>query len=113
MKDYMMIFRFKANPSYASIPEVDHSSYQKWQNWVGGIAAQTKLVSTQCLGFRKTLISADGSQSSQAVLSDGRIVGGNMIVKAVDMNDAVHLSKGCPVLEMGGTVEIRDILPTK
>jgi hypothetical protein len=36
-------------------------------------------------------------------------VGGYMLVEARDMDQAVELSKGCPILERDGTVEIRPI----
>jgi hypothetical protein len=40
------------------------------------------------------------------------IVGGYLLIKANDMDDALALSKGCPTLDgTDGTVEIREIMP--
>jgi hypothetical protein len=37
------------------------------------------------------------------------VVGGYIVVEANDLAHATELSKGCPILEVGGSVEIRPI----
>jgi hypothetical protein len=37
------------------------------------------------------------------------VVGGYIIVQADDIGQAVELSKGCPILEVGGSVEVRPV----
>ena len=37
------------------------------------------------------------------------VVGGNMVIEAKDLQHAVELSKGCPILEVGGSVEVRPV----
>lgn len=55
-------------------------------------------------------------QGKQKVVVDGPfaeakdVIGGYMLVEAEDLAHAVEVSKGCPVLERGGTVEVRPIL---
>jgi len=38
------------------------------------------------------------------------LVGGFTLVEARDINEAVELSKGCPILEEDGAVEVRPIM---
>ena len=38
-------------------------------------------------------------------------VGGYIVIEADDYARAVEVSKGCPILENGGSVEIREIVP--
>jgi hypothetical protein len=38
------------------------------------------------------------------------LVGGFSLIEARDLDEAAELSKGCPVLERGGSVEIRPIM---
>jgi prepilin-type processing-associated H-X9-DG protein len=38
------------------------------------------------------------------------IVGGYIIVKANSIDEALELANGCPILFMGGHVEVRDIM---
>jgi hypothetical protein len=35
------------------------------------------------------------------------VVGGYIVVEAADIHEAVELSKGCPILDIGGSVEVR------
>jgi hypothetical protein len=37
------------------------------------------------------------------------VVGGYVVIEASDIDHAVELSKGCPILEAGGSVEVRQI----
>lgn len=43
--------------------------------------------------------------------SGGVMLGGNMIVRAESLDEAIEMAKDCPILQMGGTVEVRDIIP--
>jgi hypothetical protein len=58
---------------------------------------------------------ARSSGASKAV-TDGPYVeamdsiGGYMLIEAKNMDQAVELAKGCPILESDGTVEIRPIV---
>jgi hypothetical protein len=37
------------------------------------------------------------------------VVGGYIVIAAQDLAHAVEIAKGCPILEMGGSVEVRPI----
>ena len=37
------------------------------------------------------------------------VVGGYMLIEATDLAQAVELSKRCPLLEFGGSVEVRPV----
>ena len=39
------------------------------------------------------------------------VVGGYLIVSAASLDEATIMSKGCPILEEGGSVEVRQIHP--
>jgi hypothetical protein len=38
------------------------------------------------------------------------IVGGYALISANTLDEATQLSQGCPILEIGGTVEIRQVM---
>jgi hypothetical protein len=110
MKEFMLIFRNDYNPNFKPSPEQMQASIKQWQDWIGGIAAQGKFVNTNRLGFEgKTL-------KPNNVITDGpyaevkEILGGYLILKADTLDEAVALAKGCPILFIGGHVEVRDIL---
>jgi hypothetical protein len=110
MKDFALLFR-QANFDFSNIPPEELQAIgKKWQNWIGGIAAQGKLSSN---GVRLEL---DGKVlKTGGVVTDGpfveirEILGSFIVIKADDLNDATTLAHGCPALDAGGSVEIRPI----
>lgn len=110
MKEFMLLFR---QPSYDHSdlsPKEMEGLIRKWQEWVGGIASQGKLVATgQRLASEGKVLRAGG------VITDGPFVevreqlGSFMIVKAESLEDATTLAHGCPALDANGSVEIRPI----
>jgi hypothetical protein len=84
---------------------------QQWGSFIGNIALKEKLVSTHQLGFEGKKISSDLTVSDGVVVQENQTLGGNMIVKANSMEEATEMAKACPIITMGGTVEVRSILP--
>ncbi len=110
MKEFLLIFRndFKSMPKGS--PEEMQAITKRWMDWVGGIAAQNKLFD------RGNRLSSSGRVvKPDNVITDGpyseikESVGGYSIVKADSYEEAVEVAKGCPVLQMGGNVEVREI----
>lgn len=105
-----MIFRneFVGGPEVS--PEEMQAIMQQWNDWLGGIAAQDKLIGSEALGKQGKLL------KDREVVSDGpyaevkEYIGGYAIVKANDFEEAVEISKGCPIFEGGGTLEVRDVM---
>ncbi|MCR4033508.1 MULTISPECIES: YciI family protein [Flavobacterium] len=110
LKEFMLLFRFvSSNEKFTQ--EQEQEMHKQWGNFIGNIAMQGKLVSTHQLGFEGNQILSDLSTVNGFKISSNEIVGGNMILKAKDMEEAILLAQKCPVLQMGGNVEVRDILP--
>jgi len=111
MTEFMMIFRNDYNPSFKPTAEQMQASIKEWQDWMGGIAAQGKFSSTNRLSSEgKTL-------KPNKVIVDGpyaeikEIVGGYLVVKAGNLDEALKLAEGCPILNIGGHVEVRTVIP--
>lgn len=106
----MMIFRHTPVPGMELSPEELQTTLRLWQDWIAGIVAQGKFVSTNQLGFEgKTL-------KPGQVITDGpyaevkEIIGGNMVVRADNIDEVMRMAEGCPILARGGNVEVRDIM---
>jgi hypothetical protein len=110
-KEFMLLFRFEPNHEYQPSEADLAEQHQAWGAYVGSLAAQEKFVSTSQLGFEGMLVQADHSTSEGIHIADRQTLGGNMIVKASSMAEATEIAKGCPILMMGGNVEVREILP--
>ena len=110
MKEFMMIFRSEPKAWENLSPEQMQASTKKWQDWIGGIAAQEKFVGTNRLGFTGKTVKPNNAIIDGPYTELKEIVGGYMIVKAKDLNEAVEMAKGCPTIDIGGHVEVRDIM---
>jgi hypothetical protein len=113
MNEFLLIFRrdFKTTGIQPS-PEHLQKMMKDWQNWMGSIAARNQLVSS---GSR---LSDDGKVVKPgALVTNGpyveikEAIGGYIIVRAGSMEEAAEISKGCPILTIGGNVEVRTIIP--
>jgi len=110
MKDFLLIYRADyANVMNAS-PEEMQVRTQRWMDWIGGLAAQNKLVDrgNRLTGGGKVL-------RNDEIVSDGpyteikESIMGYSLIKAGSLAEASELSKGCPIFKVGGTVEVREI----
>jgi hypothetical protein len=110
MKEFMMIFRNEKKEQPQVSPEEMQAMVKVWNDWIGGIAAQGKFVATNALGFEGRTVNATGVVSDGPYVEVKEMVGGYIIVKADSLDEAVTLSTGCPVLAIGGTVEVRDVM---
>lgn len=110
-KEFMLLFRFEPNFNFQPSAEEEALMHQQWGAYIGGLAIQEKLVGTHQLGFEGVKISADQSVNDGILIAENQTMAGNMVVRANSIQEAVEIAKGCPILLMGGNVEVRDILP--
>ena len=109
--EFMLVFRYEPSNDYQPTAAEMNEMHQQWGAFIGNIAIQEKLVSTHQLGFEGKQIAADQSVTEGIYIADNQTLGGNMIVKANTIDEAVEMAKNCPILHMGGTVEVRSIQP--
>jgi hypothetical protein len=110
MKEFMMIFRSEVNESFGPSPEQMQSNIQDWMNWVGGIAAQGKLTGANRLSFEGKILKPNHVIVDGPYAEVKEIIGGYVIVKATNIDEAMKLAEGCPILSHGGHVEVRSVL---
>jgi len=109
MKEFMMLFRHEP-ADYQPSPEDIQESIKHWENWIGGIAAQGKFGSTNQLGYEGKTIKPGNVITDGPYAEVKEIIGGYIIVKAESLEEAVEMAKGCPILQIGGHVEVRNIM---
>jgi len=114
MDKYMMIFRNTpvSEDAYANMsPEQMQAELDKWNSWIGGIAAQGKLIGSDALEATGKIVTG-----SKKVVTDGpyveskELVSGYLLMHADSEAEAVEHSKGCPVFEIDGSVEVRKLM---
>jgi hypothetical protein len=110
LQNFMLLFRIEPGNQQPTAEQLVEMQKQ-WGIFIGGIAAQAKLVSTSRLGFDGNLIDKNLNVVNSILITESKTLSGNMVIKATSINEATEIAKGCPVLPMGGSVEVRNILP--
>src|SRR5260370_41954075 len=113
MKEFVMIFRNEATPEARFNPDEMQNMMKAWQNWMGGMAEQGKLVSSgNRLGTDGKAVRPGNVVTNGPYAEVKEIIGGYIIVRADSIDGAVEMAKDCPMIIGGeGVVEIRDVVP--
>jgi hypothetical protein len=115
MKEYLLLFRGGDNPGMeGGSPEQMQTYMMKWMHWMEGLKEQGKLIGAQPLEMSGMQIRGTKKIVSDGPFMEGKeMVGGYLMCKANDYKEAVEISKGCPILEDDGHVEVREIRELK
>lgn len=110
MSEYLYIYRGPSAPTGSS--EQMQQVMQKWLAWFKDLGEKGHMknpgnplerVGKVVNGARKTVHDGPFAEAKD-------VVGGYTLIEAKDLEQAVELSKGCPILERDGSVEVRPIL---
>jgi hypothetical protein len=110
MDEFILIFRHPDGNKVAS-PEQLQQWMKQTQDWIGGIAAQNKFIGGNGLLFDDAKVVWHNNVVTNGPFGDIKeTLGGYMMVKANDINEAVEFAKGSPVLQGdGNSVEVRKL----
>jgi len=92
-------------------PEKAQQNMQLWLTWIRDLEAKGHLKSPgQPLELEGKVVGG-----KQRAVTDGPfveakdLVAGFTVIEARDLDEAVRLTAGCPILERGGSVEVRPV----
>lgn len=106
MKEFILLFR-RPDINNASPSDME-ALLKKWQEWLGGLAAEGRMVQAPLrLNPDGKVLKPGGVVTDGPFVEIKELLGGLIIVKAADMEEAITLAHGCPVLTIDGSVEIR------
>lgn len=114
MSDFVYLFRTSEaeQREHMGTPELAQQSMQAWLNWIRELEEKGHLKDRgQPLERAGKVV-----RGSQKVITDGPyievkdLVAGFMVVEAQDLEQAVALSAGCPMLSGSGSVEVRPVM---
>jgi hypothetical protein len=109
MEKYMFIF-IGGDPSHLS-PEAQQAHMQKWFAWVEKLTNEKKYVSGEALLPGGKTIRGSKKAVTDGPFAEGKeIVGGFFVVNAKDLNEATEMAKACPDYDLGGIVEVREVV---
>jgi hypothetical protein len=105
------LFLYRGGSGSGNSPEEMQQTMQKWMDWMKELTEKGHMVNhgnplepggKVVSGKQKTVTDGPFAESKD-------LVGGYTIIQAKDLTQAAELSKGCPIFEHGGAVEVRPI----
>lgn len=112
MSPYMLLFRNAGEETHGHLtPEQRTKLTQQWNDWLEELATAGKVRHGQPLGLTGRVVSGPrGEKVTDGPYAEAKeVVGGYIVVSAVDLDEAAEIAKGCPGLPLGLTVEVRPL----
>jgi hypothetical protein len=109
MSEYVFLYRGAERPTS---PQEAEKIMQKWMGWLQNLGTKGHM-KDRGLPLEPTGKVVKGTQKT---VTDGPfaeakdLIGGFSIIEAKDLAEAAELSKGCPVFERNGFVEVRPVM---
>ena len=93
-------------------PERMQQSMQKWMAWFQELTAKGHIADRgQPLERSGKLVKGKQKTVTDGPFAEAKdVIGGYTLIQARDLDQAVELSKGCPILEVEGAVEVRPVM---
>jgi hypothetical protein len=114
MSQFVYLYRMTETARDRAIgsPDQAQQNMQKWMAWMRDLDAKGHLKD------RGQPLERSGKvvRGPQKTVTDGPfteakdLVGGFTLVEARDIDHAVELSRGCPIFDNGGSVEVRPVM---
>jgi len=108
MANFLYVFRGGAN--VGASPQQMQEHMQKWGDWIQQLSKTGNFKAGEPLEAEGKVI-----KGRKKVVTDGPyaeakdLVGGYLLISAKNLDEAVELSRGCPVFDSDGSVEVRPI----
>jgi hypothetical protein len=114
MAKFMFIFRGGGYATPGSLSPTELQQHlAKWNAWTNSLLEAGRLQGAHPLTHPptgKTVRGRDREVTDGPYAESKDLVSGTLIVEAGSLDDAAELSRGCPILELDGSVEIRPVL---
>lgn len=112
MSKYMFLFRGgdASRIDAQANPQEWQAHMMKWKTWMDSLAASGKLLGGEPLNKEGKVLTGRAKKITDGPFVEGKeIVGGYLMVNADNLNEAVEISKGCPIFEHDGILEVREV----
>lgn len=108
MNEFVFLYRGAVRPSS---PKEAEQTMQKWMTWLQDLGAKGHLKDRgqpldpagKVVGRQKTVTDGPFAEAKD-------LIGGYSLITAKDLSEAAELSKGCPIFERDGFVEVRPVM---
>jgi len=112
MTEYVLLYRNTAEAREAAMgtPEKAKASWAKWRAWMDDMAAKGQLKNAGIpLEAPGCVVRGQKGVTDGPYAETKEIVGGFSIIEARDLKHAAEIAAGCPIVQGGGSVEVRPV----
>ena len=110
MANYLYLFRGGNMPALS--PAEMEANMKKWAAWIGQLSSSGNFKSGEPLGQVGKVVRGTKKAVTDGPFGETKdVVGGYLIVTAPSLDAAVELSRGCPIFERDGSLEVREVQP--
>lgn len=106
MNEYVLIFRSRGVGARPSSEQIEAR-----KAWFGRLAADQRVAHPGFTLGAPARVLGGPDEASDAVGPDGLLVTGLMALRAETLDEAAGWARSNPLLEVGGTIEIREVVP--
>jgi len=116
MQEFLLaIHRDFTSENPTPTPEQMKEAMKPYQDWIAGIAAQDKLVAPPKRWDLEGRVITNGKTKNEVIsgpFGKGKTsIGGLVLIRANDYDEAVSIAEGCPIIQYGAIVEVRMAIP--
>ncbi len=106
------MFIFHGGQLKGTSPEQMQAHMGKWMAWIDKLNKTNQYVAGEPLLPGGKLVSGpNGKTVTDGPYTEGKeVVGGFFIITAKNFDEAVNIAKECPDFELGGTVQVRQVM---
>ena len=110
MKNFLVLFREPDGRSGEHTEEAIRQHQENWKEWWGRWAKEGKLAGGTGLTLNGiTVMGKEGPLVRDIHKAGTEIVGGFLLLKADDLEEAAKIVQSCPIFEFGGYAEVREM----
>ena len=105
-------FLFRGSGSRAASAEQQQKTMQKWAAWMKDLHERGLITNPgHPLEGSGQVVSGRGRMVHDGPFAEVKdVINGFMTIRAANLAEAVEISKGCPIFERDGSVEVRPVL---
>jgi hypothetical protein len=108
MANYIYLFRGGDMASLS--PQEAEANMKKWGAWIGQLSSAGSYKAGDPLGQKGKVVSGSKKTVTDGPFGETKdIVGGYVVITAASLDAAVELSRGCPIFDRNGSVEVREV----
>lgn len=110
MNDFLVLFR---EPDGRTAEHTDEDTRQhqlNWKNWLEYYGKQGNLAGGKALALKGKVIRGSQHPTDGPYAVGKEIVGGFLLIKANNLDEAVEIVQTCPIFEFGGFAEVREMM---